>query len=103
MLTGDNERSGSCLFYLWICVRCTVIDYTVIDYTVIDYTAVVSCSMAVSRSKDVPTFGPAIPEGAVFTNSVEFKEFLLTKGVVFSFDNTLKPCAVVTWVMWSSG
>ena len=40
--------------------------------------------MSLTRSKDVPTFGPAIPEGPAFRNSAEFKEFLLTKGTIAS-------------------
>ncbi|XP_013415008.1 signal-induced proliferation-associated 1-like protein 2 isoform X2 [Lingula anatina] len=36
-------------------------------------------SVAVSRSKDVPPFGPAIPEGAIFSKSQEFADFLLAK------------------------
>ena len=42
-------------------------------------------SMSLTRSKDVPTFGPAIPEGPAFRNSTEFKEFLLTKGTVIPY------------------
>ncbi len=38
-------------------------------------------SLAVSRSKDVPPFGPLIPDGAMFPKSADFAEFLLTKGV----------------------
>lgn len=36
-------------------------------------------SVAVSRSKDVPAFGPPIPENARFVRSKEFRDFLLTK------------------------
>lgn len=35
--------------------------------------------VAVSRSKDVPTFGPQIPHGAVFPKSKAFRDFILTK------------------------
>ncbi|XP_053399601.1 signal-induced proliferation-associated 1-like protein 2 isoform X2 [Mercenaria mercenaria] len=38
-----------------------------------------SYSIAVSRSKDVPPFGPTIPEKAKFYKSREFAEFLLAK------------------------
>ncbi|XP_064624047.1 signal-induced proliferation-associated 1-like protein 1 [Lineus longissimus] len=36
-------------------------------------------SVAVSRSKDVPPFGPAIPDGAMLPKSLEFADFLLAK------------------------
>ena len=36
-------------------------------------------SVAVSRSKDVPAFGPTIPENAKFPKSSEFADFLLAK------------------------
>ncbi|CAF2740676.1 Signal-induced proliferation-associated 1-like protein 3,Signal-induced proliferation-associated 1-like protein 1,Signal-induced proliferation-associated protein 1,Signal-induced proliferation-associated 1-like protein 2 [Lepeophtheirus salmonis] len=36
-------------------------------------------SVAVSRSKSVPMFGPPIPEGAMFPKSKAFANFLLTK------------------------
>lgn len=36
-------------------------------------------SVAVTRSKEVPMFGPAIPEGATFPKSKAFAEFLLAK------------------------
>ena len=32
-----------------------------------------------SRSTDIPYFGPHIPEGAVFDKDENFKDFLLTK------------------------
>lgn len=35
--------------------------------------------IAVSRSQDIPYFGPSIPEGAVFDKNDLFKEFLLVK------------------------
>lgn len=35
--------------------------------------------MAVTRSKDVPSFGPAIPEGVTFPKSSVFRDFLLAK------------------------
>ncbi|XP_074662268.1 signal-induced proliferation-associated 1-like protein 2 [Tubulanus polymorphus] len=35
--------------------------------------------VSVSRSKDVPLFGPSLPEGATFTKSKEFLHFLLAK------------------------
>ena len=38
-----------------------------------------SLSVGVSRSKDVPAFGPPIPAGGVFTNTEGFKTFLITK------------------------
>lgn len=37
-------------------------------------------SVSVSRSKDVPAFGPHIPENIKFPKSEEFAEFLLAKG-----------------------
>ncbi|KAI5752221.1 hypothetical protein M8J77_014990 [Diaphorina citri] len=36
-------------------------------------------SVAVSRSKEVPLFGPPIPENATFNKSKEFRDFLLSK------------------------
>lgn len=36
-------------------------------------------SIAVTRSKDVPPFGPHIPENAMFPRSDQFAEFLLAK------------------------
>ena len=40
-------------------------------------------SIAISRSKDVPPFGPSIPEYARFPKSAEFAQFLLAKGEIF--------------------
>lgn len=37
------------------------------------------CSVAVSRSKDVPPFGPPIPKGVTFPKSAVFRDFLLAK------------------------
>ena len=37
-------------------------------------------SVAVSRLKDVPYFGPALPEKGKFKKNDAFREFLLTKG-----------------------
>ncbi len=37
------------------------------------------CSVAVTRSKDVPSFGPLIPEGVTFPKSSVFRDFLLAK------------------------
>ncbi|CAB3398570.1 unnamed protein product [Caenorhabditis bovis] len=39
----------------------------------------VTYSVAVSRSKDVPPFGPPIPKGACFSKCAEFHDWLLTK------------------------
>ncbi|PAV79175.1 hypothetical protein WR25_24180 [Diploscapter pachys] len=39
----------------------------------------VSYSVAVSRSKDVPSFGPPIPKGACFSKCTEMHDWLLTK------------------------
>ncbi|XP_033928049.1 LOW QUALITY PROTEIN: signal-induced proliferation-associated 1-like protein 3 [Melopsittacus undulatus] len=39
----------------------------------------VSYSVAVTRSKDVPSFGPPIPNGVTFRKSDVFREFLLAK------------------------
>lgn len=36
-------------------------------------------SVAVSRSKEVPVFGPPIPEGATFSKSKKFTDFILAK------------------------
>ena len=41
--------------------------------------------VAVSRSKDVPPFGPNIPAGAKFGKQKAFADFLLTKGKDFGF------------------
>lgn len=38
-----------------------------------------SCSVAVSRSKSVPMFGPPLPPGGRFAKSKAFADFLLTK------------------------
>ena len=38
-----------------------------------------SFSIAVTRSKNVPMFGPPIPAGAVFSKGSTFTKFLLTK------------------------
>lgn len=37
------------------------------------------CSVAVTRSKDMPSFGPLIPEGVTFPKSSVFRDFLLAK------------------------
>ncbi|KAM3717402.1 Signal-induced proliferation-associated 1-like protein [Dirofilaria immitis] len=39
----------------------------------------VTYSIAVSRAKDVPAFGPAVPQGATFPKSSEFHDFFITK------------------------
>ncbi|NXG73431.1 SI1L3 protein, partial [Baryphthengus martii] len=39
----------------------------------------VSYSVAVTRSKDVPPFGPPIPPGVAFRKSDSFRDFLLAK------------------------
>ncbi|NP_001360531.1 Rap-GAP domain-containing protein [Caenorhabditis elegans] len=39
----------------------------------------VTYSVAVSRSKDVPAFGPPVPKGACFSKCAEFHDWLLTK------------------------
>ncbi|CAI4226744.1 unnamed protein product [Auanema sp. JU1783] len=36
-------------------------------------------SVAVSRSKEVPAFGPPVPQGATFSKCAEFHDWLLTK------------------------
>ncbi|CAH1791382.1 unnamed protein product [Owenia fusiformis] len=41
----------------------------------------VQYSVAVTRSKDVPPFGPPIPEGAMFSKSQQFADFLLVKAI----------------------
>ena len=35
--------------------------------------------MAISYSKDVPSFGPHLPKQPLFQRSMEFRDFLLTK------------------------
>ena len=35
--------------------------------------------VAVTRSQDIPYFGPEIPDNAVFDKNQNFKEFILTK------------------------
>ena len=37
------------------------------------------CSVAVTRSQDVPSFGPPIPKGVTFPKSTVFRDFLLSK------------------------
>ena len=44
-------------------------------------------SIAVTRSKDVPPFGPHIPENAMFPRSDQFAEFLLAKSMHFKPGN----------------
>lgn len=44
-----------------------------------DYTIPRHYAVAVSRSKEMPPFGPPIPEGGVFMKSPQFKNFLLAK------------------------
>ena len=44
-------------------------------------------SIAISRSKDVPIFGPPIPDGALFSKGPEFAEFLLIKGTTEDYSN----------------
>ncbi|VDK83949.1 unnamed protein product [Litomosoides sigmodontis] len=39
----------------------------------------VTYTIAVSRAKDVPAFGPALPQGATFPKSSEFHDFFITK------------------------
>lgn len=41
--------------------------------------APVCFSVAVARSKDVPSFGPPIPKGVTFPKSTVFRDFLLAK------------------------
>ena len=43
-------------------------------------------SVAVTRSRNIPRFGPPIPENAMFSCSSTFREFLLTK--VINGENT---------------
>lgn len=44
-----------------------------------DFSAPRHYAVAVSRSKEVPPFGPPIPEGGIFVKSPQFKNFLLAK------------------------
>lgn len=39
------------------------------------------CRVAVTRSKDIPLFGPLFPKGARFPRSAAFRDFLLAKAV----------------------
>lgn len=48
------------------------------------------CSLAVTRSKDVPPFGPPFADGAMFSRSPEFAHFLLIKGESSSYSRTLR-------------
>ena len=41
-------------------------------------------SVAVSRSKDIPAFGPHIPENAFFPKGPDFADFLLAKGTILT-------------------
>ena len=43
------------------------------------YMCLFACRVAVSRSCDVPYFGPPIPESGTFQKSEKFRNFLLTK------------------------
>ena len=43
-------------------------------------------SVAVTRSRNIPRFGPTIPENSMFPISSTFREFLLTK--VINGENT---------------
>ena len=60
--------------------------FDVISYEKVSYHFVKICltciifRVAVSRSKDVPPFGPNIPVGAKFGKQRAFADFLLTKG-----------------------
>ncbi|XP_011457065.3 signal-induced proliferation-associated 1-like protein 2 isoform X3 [Magallana gigas] len=47
-------------------------------------------SIAVTRSKDVPPFGPHIPENAMFPRSDQFAEFLLAK--IINAENAAHRC-----------
>uniref|UniRef100_A0A8B9HFY5 Signal induced proliferation associated 1 like 2 n=1 Tax=Astyanax mexicanus TaxID=7994 RepID=A0A8B9HFY5_ASTMX len=61
-------------------------------------TETVCYSVAVSRSKDVPPFGPPIPKGVTFPKSAVFRDFLLAK--VINGENAAhkseKFCAMAT-------
>lgn len=66
--------------------KCALIDcmpqtlcYLVCYCSMFTVVAIVSCSVAVTRLRDVPYFGPALPEHAKFKKNQEFKELLLTK------------------------
>ena len=53
-------------------------------------------SIAVTRSKDVPTFGPHFTDGALFKRGPDFAEFLLTKGkICLYFEEIVNYVAVV--------
>ncbi|KAK2152234.1 hypothetical protein LSH36_334g01028 [Paralvinella palmiformis] len=44
-------------------------------------TSAVKYSVSISRAKDVPPFGPPIPDSVYFNKGPEFTEFLLTKAI----------------------
>lgn len=64
--------------------------------------AIVSCSVAVTRLRDVPYFGPALPEHARFKKNQEFKELLLTKCKHYLKDTSVLvlQCAQHCWLGW---
>ncbi|PIK34754.1 putative signal-induced proliferation-associated 1-like protein 2 isoform X3 [Apostichopus japonicus] len=45
-------------------------------------------SVAVSRSKDVPVFGPPLPPDAIFAKSSAFADFIIAKGIDIRMCNT---------------
>ena len=50
-------------------------------------------SLAVTRSKNVPIFGPPIPKGAMFPKSQAFTKFLLSK--LINAENAVHRCVLV--------
>ena len=42
--------------------------------------------VAITRSHDIPYFGPEIPDNAVFDKNQNFREFILTKCMLRSSD-----------------
>ncbi|OUC41392.1 Rap/ran-GAP, partial [Trichinella nativa] len=53
----------------------------------------VQYSIAVTRFKDVPVFGPPVPANYLFPRSQEFREFLLTKKTVINAENAVHKSA----------
>lgn len=48
-------------------------------------------SVAVSRSKEVPAFGPPLPKGATFSKCADFHDWLLTKSTFLYLNTTSEP------------
>ena len=79
-LVGYSQISPHTVTWLryWPTMHCTLVKIHVWFVTVCIHLSVPR--VAVSRSKDVPPFGPNIPAGAKFGKTQAFADFLLTKG-----------------------